>query len=154
MPLSISKFIRSRLNKTRLHREWKEGRKSIGTQRKGAPPPACISFDFAMPSIFIPVGEGRDRATIEHNVDRAREKRVGWLLSFLPSNLDRGEKGKGKKLLRFPASRRLIAWNVANHVRTKETRSKRPRSTRGPFLTKNWNASQHIPRGCGSRPGT
>lgn len=46
MPLPISKFIRSRLNKTRLHREWKEGRKSIGTQRKGALPPACISFDF------------------------------------------------------------------------------------------------------------
>lgn len=73
MPLPISKFIRSRLNKTRLHREWKEGRKSIETQRKGAPPPACISFDFAMPSIFIPVGEGRDRATIEHNVDGTRE---------------------------------------------------------------------------------
>lgn len=73
MPLPISKFIRSRLNKTRLHREWKEGRKSIGTQKKGAPPPACISFDFAMPSIFIPAGEGRDRATIEHNVDGTRE---------------------------------------------------------------------------------
>lgn len=145
MPLPISKFIRSRLNKTRLHREWKEGRKSIGTQRKGAPPPACISFD------FYPSGRGERSRN-----DRAQRRWHARSVSdgSFPSNLDRGEKGKGKKLSRFPASRRLIAWNVANHVRTKETRSKRPRSTRGPFLTKNWNASQRIPRGCGSRPGT
>lgn len=113
----------------------------------------------AFPSIsrclrFLSQWERGEIAQRSSTTSMAREKRVGWLLSFLPSNLDRGEKGKGKKLSRFPASRRLIAWNVANHVRTKETRSKRPRSTRGPFLTKNWNASQHIPRGCGSRPGT
>lgn len=76
MPLPISKFIRSRLNKTRLHREWKGGI-DRDTKAEGAPPrpDACISFDFAMPSIFIPPlaereGDRGGRApTIEHNVD-------------------------------------------------------------------------------------
>ena len=124
-----------------IDRDAKEGRSS-----------SCVHFlRFRDAFDFYPSGRGERSRN-----DRAQRRWHARSVSdgSFPSNLDRGEKGKRKKLSRFPASRRLIAWNVANHVRTKETRSKRPRSTRGPFLTKNWNASQHIPRGCGSRPGT
>lgn len=83
VPLSISKFIRSRLNKTRLHREWKEGWDRSRRHKGGAYPldayrPSPARFRGPTASIFIPVG---GEMVIEQCQGRSMDRS-----SFPPSN--------------------------------------------------------------------
>lgn len=137
VPLSISKFIRSRLNKTRLHREWKEGWDRSRRHKGGALPWMRIDLpppDFAaQPLRFLSPLVGRWWSS-NVRVDR-------WIAPLFRRAMQSRSRSRQRTTKRF-----YVAWKSQNRSKRNAIGTTFRASIPTKNRTRNWSASYNTDR--------